>query len=122
MLRQVSDNNYATFNGLGFQGENSASELYVYQNEFTNNQSGIYLLNDSNNKEVFQGNTVIAANLVSNNNNEDAPNINPDIFGYGVVIAGGTSNSIVGNSIIDHIVGGIILTSQKDFLPMNNKI
>ena len=111
------DNNYATFNGLGFQGENSASELYVYQNEFTNNQSGIYLLNDSNNKEVFQGNTVIAANLVSNNNNEDAPNINPDIFGYGVVIAGGTSNSIVGNSIIDHIVGGIILTSQKDFLP-----
>ncbi|MBP9115818.1 MAG: right-handed parallel beta-helix repeat-containing protein [Acidimicrobiia bacterium] len=116
------DNNYATFNGLGFQGENSASELYVYQNEFTNNQSGIYLLNDSNNKEVFQGNTVIAANLVSNNNNEDAPNINPDIFGYGVVIAGGTSNSIVGNSIIDHIVGGIILTSQKDFLPMNNKI
>lgn len=116
------NDNYASFNGLGFQGANASDELYLYQNNFTNNRSGIHLLSETKEQKSPQEKVTVIANLVTDNNNEDAPTTTPDIFGYGIVVAGGSGNQILNNSVIDQTVGGIILTSQGDFLPQNNKI
>lgn len=116
------NDNYATFNGLGFQGANASDELYIYQNDFSNNQSGIHLLSETKEQKAPQEKVTVAANLVVDNNNEDAPTTTPDIFGYGIVVAGGSGNQVLNNSVIDQTVGGIILTSQGEFLPQNNKV
>lgn len=116
------NDNFASFNGLGFQGANASDELYLYQNEFSNNRTGIHLLSETKEQKAPQEKVTISSNLVKSNNNEDAPTTTPDIFGYGIVVAGGGANQILSNSVIDHIVGGIIITSQGDFLPQDNKV
>ena len=114
--------NYATFNGLGIQGANASGELYVYGNIFENNRSGIEFLSETKELKPPQEKVVIAKNLVDKNNNQDAPSSKPEIYGYGILIAGGASNSVDGNSVTNNIVGGIVLTAQGDFLPNNNKV
>jgi parallel beta-helix repeat protein len=116
------NDNYAQFNGLGLQGANASDALYVYQNIFENNRTGIHFLSETQEKKAPQEKVIISANLIHNNNNEDAPTTTPDIFGYGIVVAGGGANSILSNTVSNHSVGGIVLTNQGDYLPSNNKV
>jgi hypothetical protein len=69
-----------------------------------------------------QKGATIAANLVEDNDNPDAPPIPKGFFGGGIVVGGGLSNLITKNVVQGHSWAGIAIMSISDVLPAENRI
>ena len=112
--------NKAESNGIGIQGANASQELYIFSNDFSNNRTGIQFLSETKEKKAPQESVYIVANNASNNNNANAPSTKPELFGFGIMIAGGNDNFIQSNRTSNNDVIGIALVENADFLPSNN--
>lgn len=112
--------NIAEDNGLGFQGANASKELYIFTNNFSNNRAGIHLLSETKETKSPQEGVVVKGNLASKNNNDSAPTTTPDLYGFGIVIAGGNDNIVENNRTEENIQVGIALVENNAFLPSNN--
>jgi len=115
-------NNVAHNNGIGLQGANASEELAIFNNNFSNNRTGIHMLSETKEKKAPQESVQIVGNRIDNNNEANAPTATPDLFGFGIVIAGGRTNIIERNRADGNVQSGIIITAQGEFLPSDNEV
>jgi parallel beta-helix repeat protein len=113
-------NNIAHGNGIGLQGANASKELSIFNNNFSDNRTGIHMLSETKEKEAPQEDVQIVSNRLDSNNNANTPTTTPDLFGFGIVIAGGRNNVIDRNRTDDNVQVGILITAQGEFLSENN--
>lgn len=118
--RSVVHDNDADTNGIGYQGANASKDISVYSNTFSNNRTGIHVLSETKELKSPQEDVVVASNIVNDNNNANAPTTTPELFGFGIVVAGGTNNVIENNRVDSNDQVGIALVEQHDFLPSGN--
>lgn len=111
----------AELNAVGYEGVNS-SQVWVINSVFRNNRVGV--TPNSQNLEFFtpQTETIIAGNLVMDNNAIDAPEQAAGAIGLGIVIGSGTDNLIYRNRVIGHARVGIGVTILDDFDPVGNRV
>jgi hypothetical protein len=100
----VSENN-----GLGYSGTNSGGDLYIVNSVFRNNRAGIGPNSGSYELCYPERDSTIVGNLVYDNNNLDAPAIDVALLahGNGILVGGGSRNTIERNRVWDHDRTGI---------------
>lgn len=69
-----------------------------------------------------QAETVIAGNLVVDNDNLQTPPIAQGFFGGGIAIGGGTKNTVLRNRVQGHDAYGIRIVSLVGFDASNNRV
>jgi nitrous oxidase accessory protein NosD len=109
-------------NAIGYYGTNASGEVYVVDSVFRGNRLGI--TPNSQDMELLapQVETVVAGNLVVDNDNPAAPEIQEGFFGGGIAVGGGTQNTILRNRVTGHAVYGIGLVSLNQFDPIGNRV
>lgn len=115
-------NNIAYVNGIGFQGANNSEGMYIFNNNFSNNRTGIQILSETKERLSPQTSANIVGNRTDSNNNADAPTTTSDIFGFGIIIVGGENNFIERNKADSNVQAGILIISTEDFSAKNNTI
>lgn len=107
----VIDNVVSEHNGLGYSGTNSGGNLYIINSTFRNNRAGIVPNSGSYELCYPERNTTIVGNRVYSNNQEDAPGISVSLLamGNGILVAGGSRNTIERNLVWDHDRTGVAL-------------
>lgn len=103
-------------NALGYSGTNAGGNLVLRDSTWTENAMGIVPNSLDGEERPPQRGATIKNNVVINNNKHDAPGVGiaGQYFGAGIVIAGGTANSVYGNTVRDHALAGIALTPLPD--------
>jgi len=103
-------------NALGYSGTNAGGELYIVSSVFRNNQVGI--VPNTLDSELLPPvrSATVAANLVVDNNNRNAPAkpLGGPGFGNGILISGGLENRVERNLVIGHEAHGILLAPAFD--------
>ncbi len=109
-------------NAIGYYGTNASDNVWVVESIFRDNRLG--MTPNSQDAEMLspQKGATIAANLVENNDNPNAPPIPKGFFGGGIVIGGGLSNLVTKNVVRGHSWAGIAIMSISDVLPAENKV
>jgi hypothetical protein len=118
----VVRNSIAETNAIGYYGTNASGNVYVIDSVFTRNRLGIAPNSQEMEKLAPQEETVVAGNLVIDNDNPQAPKILMGFSGGGIAVGGGTRNTILRNRVEGHDVMGIGVISMSKFLPENNRI
>ncbi len=111
----------AETNAVGYEGTNASGKLYVVESRFMNNRIGMTPNTQRTERLAPQGNAVLAANLVANNNNPDAPAARTG-FGIGIAVGGGTANEVLNNTVRDNQAVGILVDDLDDFAPSGNQV
>ena len=109
-------------NAIGYYGTNASDNVWVVESVFRGNRLGI--TPNSQDAEMLspQKGATVAANLVVDNDNPDAPVIPEGFFGGGIVVGGGLSNLVTKNVVLGHSWAGIAIMSINDVLPSDNQI
>jgi hypothetical protein len=120
----VIDDVVSEFNGLGYSGTNSGGNLLIVNSTFRNNRAGIVPNSGSYELCYPERETTIVGNIVHSNSNAETPAIDVafDAQGNGILVAGGTHNTIERNLVYDHDLTGIGLvpfpeTDANDVAP-----
>jgi hypothetical protein len=97
------------YNGLGYSGTNSGGDLYIVNSVFRNNRAGIVPNSGSYELCYPSRETVIAGNLVHDNNMTDGPGIDVSLLaqGNGILPAGAVRATITKNRVWNHARTGI---------------
>jgi hypothetical protein len=119
---------HGTGSAAGYLGTNSGGKLVVESSTFDHNRAGVVLLslNTSDLPPPQDGRcpgnsvtscTIITNNLITDNNNADAPafGIDPTI-GVGVEIQGGSFDTVSGNQITNNGSWGVLTFDNVDSL------
>lgn len=129
----------AEYNAIGYSGTNSGGCLTLKDSVWRHNKAGIVPNSlatgaggtgpgEYSRAEPPQAAMRIENNEVVANNNVDAPttDFGDMAFGTGILVAGGTENVIVGNTVRDHLNFGIghVLNLHRGevFLPRGNEV
>lgn len=112
----------AELNAIGYYGTNASGNVYVISSEFSRNRLGIAPNSQDMEKLAPQEETVVAGNLVVSNNEPRAPAIGKGFFGGGIVVGGGTKNTVLRNRVEGHSYVGIGVIDFNGFSPANNRI
>lgn len=112
----------AEFNAIGYYGTNASGDVYVIESEFRNNRLGIAPNSQRAEKLSPQEETVVAGNLVTDNDDPRAPAIPEGFFGGGIVVGGGTKNLVIRNRVSGHSYIGIGVIEFNDFAAENNVV
>lgn len=106
----------STDNALGYSGTNAGGNLALRRSEWWDNGLGIVPNTLNGEAGAPQRGLTMQDNDVFDNNNKLAPGegIQADFWGGGIVVAGGQGNQIIGNRVLDHGVGGIVLSPIAD--------
>ena len=109
-------------NAIGYYGTNASGGVYVVDSVFRSNRLGL-APNSQRMENLFpQSETVIAGNLIVDNDDPATPEIPDGYFGGGIAIGGGTRNTVFRNRIEGHSRAGIELLTMNEFLPEGNRI
>lgn len=108
-------------NAIGYYGTN-ASDVKIVESIFRNNRLGIAPNSQRAEKLEPQGDTTIAGNLVTDNDDATAPRIPAGYFGGGIAVGGGNRNLIIRNRVSGHVRAGIEVTMIAGFQPKGNRI
>lgn len=112
----------AELNAIGYYGTNASGDVYVIESAFRRNRLGIAPNSQKAEALAPQAETVIAGNLVADNDEPAAPEIPEGFFGGGIIVGGGTKNLITRNRVSDHTYIGIGVIDFNRYLPENNII
>ncbi len=118
VLRDVT----AERNAIGYYGTNASGGVYVIESVFRGNRLGITPNSQKMEKLAPQIETVVAGNLVVDNDDPNTPAIGSGFFGGGIAIGGGTRNTVVRNRVEGNPMAGILLVSLNEFQPRDNRI
>ncbi len=118
----VVTDSLAENNAIGYYGTNASGSVFVVNSVFRGNRLGV--TPNSQDMELLapQVETVVAGNLVADNDNPAAPAIPQGFFGGGIAIGGGTQNTVLRNRVVGHDLYGIGLVTLNDFDPIGNRI
>lgn len=109
-------------NAIGYYGTNASGEVYVIESTFRHNRLGIAPNSQKAERLAPQTSTVVAGNLVVDNDAVDAPPIPQGFIGVGIAVGGGTENIVVRNRVEGNDVAGIALTTLGEFEPLSNRV
>lgn len=112
----------AEHNAIGYYGTNASGGVYVVDSVFRGNRLGLTPNSQKMEQLSPQVETVLAGNLVLDNDDPDTPTIPRGFFGGGIAIGGGTRNIVVRNRVSGHDYFGIGLVSLNPFEPENNRV
>lgn len=112
----------AELNAIGYYGTNASGEVYVVESTFRHNRLGIAPNSQRAEQLAPQSATVVAGNLVVDNDSVDAPPIPKGFIGVGIAVGGGTENVIVRNRVEGHDAAGIALLTLGEFDPIGNRV
>jgi hypothetical protein len=98
----VVRNNISEKNAIGYYGTNASGDVWVIDSVWRGNRLGIAPNSQEMEKLAPQEGTVVAGNLVVDNDNPLAPAIPEGFFGAGIVVGGGARNMIVRNRVEGH--------------------
>ena len=103
-------------NALGYSGTNAGGHLYLYNNIWRNNMSGIVPNTLDSELNPPGRETTIISNLVIDNNNYDAPTNRFGLVakGMGIVVPGRVGDIIEKNIVINHDKYGIVASPMLD--------
>ena len=118
----VLRDNISENNAIGYYGTNASGNVFVVNSIYRNNRLGIAPNSQDAERLSPQSSTVVAGNLVEDNDNPDAPRIPEGFFGAGIAVGGGTKNTIVKNKVTGHVGAGIVLLTLNRFEPQGNVI
>ena len=118
----VLRDNISENNAIGYYGTNASGNVFVVNSIYRKNRLGIAPNSQDAEKLSPQSSTVVAGNLVEDNDNPDAPKIPEGFFGAGIAVGGGTKNTIVKNKVTGHVGAGIVLLTLNRFEPQGNVI
>lgn len=112
----------AEFNAIGYYGTNASGDVYVVDSVFRHNRLG--MAPNSQDMELLapQVETVLAGNLVHDNDEPTAPAITAGFSGGGIAVGGGTRNLVLRNRVSGHDVYGIGLVRLNTFDPIENRV
>ena len=112
----------AELNAIGYYGTNASGNVWVVESTFSRNRLGVAPNSQEMEKLAPQEETVVAGNVVEDNDNPAAPAIEEGFFGGGIIIGGGTRNTVVRNRVGGHDFAGIGVIDFNGFSPSNNRI
>ena len=112
----------AEANAIGYYGTNASGGIYVIRSVFRGNRIGLTPNSQVMEKLTPQAETVIAGNLVVDNGNARTPPVPKGAFGFGIVIGGGTRNTIVRNRVEGNPAAGVYVTDLDGFAPLDNRV
>jgi parallel beta-helix repeat protein len=118
----VLTDNIAENNAIGYYGTNASGKVFVINSAFRNNRLGLTPNTQVLEKLQPQVETVIAGNVVADNGNVKAPKNPKGAIGNGVVIGGGTKNSVLKNRISGNPAAGVFITDLDGFAASDNRI
>ena len=103
-------------NALGYSGTNAGGHLYLYNNIWQNNMSGIVPNTLDSELNPPGRETTIIGNLVIDNNNYNAPTNRFGLVakGMGIVVPGRVGDIIEKNIVINHDKYGIVASPMLD--------
>ena len=99
-------------NAIGYSGTNAGGELFLINSEWDHNASGIVPNTLTSEPDPPQEGVTIVGNYVHDNNDTDVPGSGITAIapvGMGIEIAGGSSNIIRGNLIVNEKHNGVVL-------------
>lgn len=111
----------AEYNAVGYEGTN-ASQVWVINSVFRNNRIGLTPNSQSLERRPPTTETVIAGNLVVDNNAADAPEQASGGFALGIAVGSGVGNVVVRNRVQGHEGVGIVVTTLDRFSPTGNRV
>ena len=112
--------NVAERNAVGFENANASDSVVLTGNRFSNNRVGLTLLSSYQEAFTPQQKNQVVGNLISDNNESDAPSQAEGGFGTGIGISGGQSNTIERNRIAGHQRAGVVLANTEDLPASKN--
>lgn len=118
----VMRNLLAENNAIGYYGTNASDNVWIINSEFSRNRLGLAPNSQEAEKLAPQESTIVAGNIVSDNDNANAPKIPDGFFAAGIAVGGGTKNTIIRNKVSGHGGAGIIVLSMNVFEPSDNRI
>ena len=112
----------AEYNAIGYYGTNASGEVYVVDSVFRHNRLGMAPNSQDMERLAPQVETVLAGNLVHDNDDPAAPAITSGFSGGGIAVGGGTQNLVVRNRVEGHDLYGIGLVRLNAFDPIANRV
>lgn len=109
-------------NAIGYYGTNASGNVWVVESTFSRNRLGVAPNSQEMEKLAPQEETVVAGNVVEDNDNPAAPAIEEGFFGGGIIIGGGTRNTVLRNRVDGHDFVGIGVIDFNGFSPSNNRV
>lgn len=105
----VLDNVDSQYNGLGYSGTNSGGDLYIVNSSFSNNRAGVVPNSGSYELCYPSRDTIVAGNIVHDNNYTEGPGIDVSLLaqGNGILPAGAVRSVITKNLVYNHDRTGI---------------
>ena len=114
--RAVVTESLAEHNMVGYENTNASGDIAIIRSVWRDNRVGVALNSEAKEKLAPQRDVQVVGNLVTNNNDADAPK-GGDAFGLGIVIAGGSGNLIERNRVAGHRGAGILIETSEDGFP-----
>lgn len=123
----VINDSIAHANAIGYSGTNAGGNLVIRNSIWRENAMGIVPNSLDGEERPPQRGVVIKDNQIVNNSNKTAPGVSIAAlyYGSGIIIAGGQSNEIWGNTVVDNALAGITIIELPDsnvWIPSGNTV
>lgn len=118
----VLRNNTAELNAVGYEGTNASGNLFVLSSIWRRNRVGVTPNSQDMERLAPQGDTVIAGNLVEDNQDPGAPSAAQGGSGLGIAVGGGERNRMLRNLVRGNVNAGIVVTDLAGYQPSSNEV
>jgi hypothetical protein len=112
----------AEYNAIGYYGTNASGDVYLVESIYRHNRVGIAPNSQDAERLAPQEESVVAANLVIDNDEPRSPAVPEGYFGVGIAVGGGTRNRVIGNHVVGHDGAGIALIRLGLYEPIGNEV
>ena len=109
-------------NAIGYFGTNASGGVYVINSVFRGNRIGITPNSQKMERLAPQSETVVAGNLIVDNDDPLTPAHPQGAFGEGIVVGGGTKNLVTKNRVSGNPAAGILIIDLDGYRPENNRV
>ncbi|EFG04863.1 right-handed parallel beta-helix repeat-containing protein [Streptomyces clavuligerus] len=120
--RIVVRDNVSELNAVGYENTNAGGDLYVVGNRLVGNRVGLTTNSDHQEKLLPQRDTVVAGNLIADNQQPRTPEQADGGWGIGIGIDGGSENRFIRNRITGNTTVGLMITATADLTADRNRI
>ena len=118
----VLRDNIAELNAVGYEGTNASGNLFVLSSIWRRNRVGVTPNSQNMERLAPQGDTVIAGNLVEDNQDPAAPSAGQGGSGLGIAVGGGRRNRVLRNLVRGNVNAGIVVTDLAGYQPSENEV
>lgn len=109
-------------NAIGYYGTNASGDVWVIESTFRGNRLGVAPNSQDTERLAPQSETIVAGNVVADNDNPGAPEVPEGYIGVGIAVGGGQRNVVVRNLVTGHAGAGIALVPMGRYLPEGNRV